>query len=128
MGTLDAPAYKVEIRDLRVAQAGEEEGSWGLTLHSDDLAIGPALLESSLATVLSSPQTPRTIHPPQQLHVDLSLVWVQGVVMGVQNSSSLRISDGTGEAVVHDFNTLPGGNHSGIVNGINTQLFANSPL
>jgi hypothetical protein len=81
MSFLDAPAYKLEIKDVKDARdVGFSENQWVLTLHSKDLWKKKS--ESS-----STPQLP-------DLTLNLSLVWIQGTVIST-DSSILTISDGT---------------------------------
>lgn len=113
----DSPAYKLNIGDLKDAQDEHANHNWTMVLKSDSI-LPPAGSTSSTKPSI----------PSKEMTLKLNIVWIQGVVKDFIGRAgcplTLHIYDSTGEAFIHEYNKLPGGDHPKIVKG--TQMNCSS--
>jgi hypothetical protein len=121
-GFFEAPAYKLEIGDLEKARDDDGvDGCWSLTLTSDSLLGKRSQQQQRRQGSSSSAPALHQELPRKEVKLELSMIWIQGTVRDIlgegDEPSTLHIEDASGVAYVHEYNNLPGGDHTQITIG-----------
>jgi len=94
----ETEAYKLMISDISTAKAEGEDGDvYLVTLSAADLRN----------------DVTKTRFRGKKLTLRVSMVWIQGTVTEVKRDA-LLVTDGNSEAWILGYDTVPGGDHSGI--------------